>query len=201
MALRVRSLTDEEREALRRRALSRTAPARAVERARMGLAVHSGESAPAGANRLGVGAAGVRQWLKRFNEEGLAGLEDRPRSGRPVPSTAEPVGPILATAVTAPQTLGVPVGCWPRERLTAYRHARSPEAGGPLPISRSHRDRLLTGEGLRWRQEEPGLGERVDPAFAEQRGASSRGARPRRPAAGWATATRWGRPAPRVIPA
>jgi DNA-directed RNA polymerase specialized sigma24 family protein len=28
--------------------------------------------------------ATVRRWISRFNDEGLAGLADRPRSGRPV---------------------------------------------------------------------------------------------------------------------
>jgi transposase len=27
--------------------------------------------------------ATVRRWISRFNDEGLAGLADRPRSGRP----------------------------------------------------------------------------------------------------------------------
>jgi transposase len=199
MALRVRSVTDEEREELRRRAQSRTAPARAVERARMVLAVHSGESAPAVARRLGVGADVVRQWIKRFNTEGLAGLEDRPRPGRPVTYTAEQVGQVLATAVTDPQALGLPFGCWTLDRLTTYLHERPSEAGGPLPISRSHLDRLLAGEGLRWRKEETWFGERVDPQFAEKRGTSNSSAPPHRRAAWSLTSTRWARPAPRAI--
>jgi transposase len=199
MALRVRSLTDEEREELRRRAQSRTAPARAVERARMVLAVHGGEAAPAVARRLGVGADVVRQWIRRFNQDGLAGLEDRPRSGRPVTYTAEQVGQVLATAVTDPHALGLPFGAWTLDRLTAYLHERPPEAGGPLPISRSHLDRLLAGEGLRWRKEETWFGERVDPAFAEKRGPSRPSAPSPPPAAWWWTSTRWGRPAPRAI--
>lgn len=195
MALRVRALTDEERAELWRRAQSRTAPARVVERARMVLAVHSGEAAPAVARRLGVGADVVRQWIKRFNADGLAGLEDRPRSGRPVTYTPEQVGQVLATAATKPERLGLPFGCWTLDRLTAYLRERPPEAGGPLPISRSHLDRLLAGEGLRWRKEETWFGERVDPQFAEKRGASSDSGPSRRPAAWSLTSTSWARPA------
>jgi transposase len=200
MALRVRALTDAEQAELQRRAQSRTAPARVVERARMVWDVWQGERVPAVARRLGVGADVVRQWVKRFNVAGLAGLEDRPRSGRPVTYTAEQVAQVLATAATAPRTLGLPFGCWTLDRLTTYLHERPPEEGGPLPISRSHLDRLLAGEGLCWRKEETWFGERVDPAFAEKRGSSSSCARPRRPAVWWSTSTRWGRPAPRVIP-
>jgi transposase len=81
MALKVRVMTEEERAELRRRAQSRTAPARVVERARLVLGIEAGETAPAVAERLGLGADVVRGWLKRFNAEGLAGLEDRPCSG------------------------------------------------------------------------------------------------------------------------
>lgn len=198
MALRVRALTEEERTELRHRAQSRRAPARAVERARMVLGVEAGETAPAVARRLGLGADVVRGWLKRFNEDGLAGLEDRPRSGRPATYTAEQVGQVLATAATGPKRLGLPFGCWTLDRLTAYLHERPDDAGGPLPISRSQLDRLLSGEGLRWRKEETWFGERVDPQFAEKRGPSSGCGPSRRPARWWSTSTRWGRPAPRA---
>src|SRR4051812_23252185 len=168
MALKVRALTEEERAELRRRAQSRTAPARVVERARLVLGIEAGETAPAVAERLGLGADVARGWLKRFNAEGLAGLEDRPRAGRPATYTAEQGGQVLATAATGPKRLGLPFGCWTLDRLTAYLHERPPEAGGPPPNSRSQLDRLLSGEGLRWRKEETRFGERVDPAFAEK---------------------------------
>jgi hypothetical protein len=32
---------------------------------------------------LGCHSATVRRWISRFNDEGMAGLADRPRSGRP----------------------------------------------------------------------------------------------------------------------
>ena len=173
MALRVRACTEEEATELRRRAQSRTDAARAVERATMVRLVARGERAPAVARRLGVGVDVVRHWIGRFNAAGLPGLEDRPRSGRPATYTAEQVGGVLATAATAPRTLGLPFGCWTLDRLAAYLGERAPAAGGPLPISRSHLDRLLTGEGLRWRKEETWCGARVDPQFAEKRGRSS----------------------------
>ena len=173
MAVQVRPLTAEEEHELGRRAASRTLPARVVERATMIWRVHAGMRVPAVAAQLGMGAGVVRTWIKRFNAEGLPGLEDRPRSGRPVTYTNEQVGQVLATALTKPADLGLPFGCWTLDRLTAYLHERPADAGGPLPISRSQLDRLLAGEGLRWRKEETWFGERVDPAFAEKRGPSN----------------------------
>ena len=200
MALKVRPLTTEERTELQRRAQSRTEPARVVERARLVWAVHRGERAPTVARRLGLGTDVVRKWVRRFNEEGMPGLADRPRSGRPVTYSTEQVAQVLATAVTDPQRLGLPFGCWTLDRLTTYLHERPAEAGGPLPISRSQLDRLLAGEGLRWRKEETWFGERVDPQFAEKRGPSSASAPRRRRPVWWSTSMKWGRRAPKAIP-
>jgi|tagenome__1003787_1003787.scaffolds.fasta_scaffold20393909_1 transposase len=201
MALKVRPLTAEERTELQRRAQSRTEAARVVERARIVWAVHQGERVPAVARRLSLGTDVVRKWVRRFNDEGVPGLADRPRSGRPVTYSTEQVVQVLATAVTDPKGLGLPFGCWTLDRLTTYLHERPAEAGGPLPISRSQLDRLLAGEGLRWRKEETWFGERVDPQFAEKRGPSSSSAPRRRPPVWSSTSTKWGRRAPRAIPA
>jgi transposase len=168
MALGVRPLTAEEAAELGRRAASRTLPARVVERAKMIVLMHEGERVPAVAERLGVGADVVRGWLKRFNAEGLDGLKDRPRSGRPATYTPEQVGEVIAASLSKPDTLGLPFGSWTLDRLQAYLH----EVKG-IPIKRTRIDEILLAEGLRWRQQETWFGERVDPAFAEKRGPSS----------------------------
>jgi transposase len=173
-ALQVRSLTAEEAAELRRRAASRTLPARVVERARMVLLLHEGERVPAVAGRLGIGADVVRTWLTRFNAEGLDGLRDRPRSGRPATYSPEQVGEVVAASLTKPDALGLPFGSWTLDRLRAYLNAVK-----GLPIKRSRIGEILLAEGLRWRQQETWFGERVDPAFAEKRGPSSRSTRPR----------------------
>ena len=173
MALRVRELTPEEAGELRRRAQSRTEPARVVERARIIWLVHQGERVPAVARAVALSEKTVRLWLKRFNEHGLDGLTDDPRAGRPPTYTPDVIGTVIATALTAPQTLGLPFASWTLDRLTSYLHDRPTDAGGPVPVSRSHIDRILSGEGLRWRKQETWFGERVDPEFAEKRGPSN----------------------------
>jgi transposase len=125
------------------------------------------------AGRLGLGADVVRSWLKRFNAEGVDGLRDRPRSGRPTTYTPEQVGEVIAVSLTNPETLGLPFACWTLDRLAAYLNE---ERG--LPIKRTRIDELLVAEGLRWRQQETWFGERVDPAFVEKRGPSSASIRP-----------------------
>jgi transposase len=172
MALEVRPLTADEEAELRRRAAARTLPARVVERAKMIVLLHEGERVPAVAERLGVGADVVRGWLKRFNAAGLDGLKDRPRPGRPATYTPEQVGAVVEASLTSPEALGLPFASWTLDRLAAYLH----EARG-IPIKRTRIGEILVAEGLRWRTQETWFGERVDPAFAEKRGPSSRSTR------------------------
>jgi transposase len=169
MALRVRNLTEDEKASIHRLAHSRTEPARLVERARIIWLGSQGQRAPAIARALRVTEATGRQWLKRFNAHGVAGLQDQPRSGRPPTYTAEEVGEVIALSLTDPQSLGLPFASWTLDRLAAYLN----EAKG-IAIKRTRIDELLLAEGLRWRSQETWFGERVDPAFAEKRGPSSR---------------------------
>jgi DNA-directed RNA polymerase specialized sigma24 family protein len=60
-----------------------TAQQRMVLRARIVLAAADGEENARIAERLGVALNTVIKWRKRFFEEGMAGLTDRKRSGRP----------------------------------------------------------------------------------------------------------------------
>lgn len=174
MALKLRALTEDERTAIERLASSRTAPARAVERARIVQLVSEGRAAPAVAVHLRLNPQTVRDWVKRFNAAGLPGLDDRPRPGKPPTYTPEQTGAVIVAALSDPQELALPFACWTLDRLAAYL---SENKG--VPIKRSRISELLVQEGLRWRQQETWFGERVDPEFAEKRGASRRSTRPR----------------------
>jgi transposase len=196
MAVRIRDLTDDERTTIKRRAHSRTEAARLVERAKVLWFASQGEKAPQIAKRLGMDERTVLTWLKRFNEEGLAGLQDRPRSGRPVTYAPEVVAEVLATSLTDPKQLGQPFGCWSIRRLETYLNEER-----SIPIKRNRIDELLLAEGLRWHTQESWFGERattdfaageaqsegtprrLDPEFAEKRGRSSGFTRPRPKAA------------------
>jgi transposase len=171
----VRPLTDADHEALTRGL--RAADAFTLRRSQILLASARGEHVPAIARALGLDEQTVRLWLRRFNADGMDGLTDAPRSGRPPVYTAAEVGEVIAASLTKPDDLGLPFGSWTLDRLTAYLHE---EKG--LAIGRSRIATLLQHEGLRWRQQETWFGERPDPAFAAKRGRSSRSTR-RRPTA------------------
>ena len=73
-----------DRETLHEWSRSKTTEARLVERARIVLACLEGEPVTQIAHRLRVRPNTVMEWRNRFASEGLAGLVDRARPGKPV---------------------------------------------------------------------------------------------------------------------
>lgn len=177
MTIKLRSLTEEERAALERLAHSRTAPARQVERAQIIWHAAQGLTIPRIAAHLRLRAQTARDWVKRFNQNGLSGLDDLPRPGKPPTYTAKERAEVVALTLVDPQTLELPFACWTLDRLVAYLHEEK-----QISIQRSRVSELLVAEGLRWRTQETWFGERVDPDFAEKKGASKRST-PNRPTA------------------
>jgi transposase len=167
MAIRVREMTSEEVEVVQRLARSRTESARLVERAKMVWLSRQGRRVGQIAAELNLCHETVRTWLRRFNADGMAGLQDAPRPGIPPKYTAAQVGEVLAAALTHPQELGLPFNCWTLDRLETYLN----EVKG-ITLKRSRIDELLLAEGLRWRKHETWFSARVDPDFAEKRGRS-----------------------------
>ena len=172
--LRLRDLSAEEEQEIARLARSRIEPVRLVERARIIELARQGMRAPAIAAATGIAAVVVRRWISRFNAQGLAGLADAPRSGRPASYTAAEVGELIVASLTDPQALGLPFASWTLDRLAAYLH----ETKG-IAMKRSRIGEILHAEGLRWRTQETWFGERPDPAFAAKRGPSSPSIPPR----------------------
>ena len=60
-----------------------TVAAGLARRARIVLLAAEGAPIRQIARQVGLAPAGVRRWLDRFRADGIAGLSDRPRSGRP----------------------------------------------------------------------------------------------------------------------
>ncbi len=76
-------LTDEDRDRLEQMVRTRRTEQRMVIRARIVLAAADGEENASIADRLEIAPNTVMKWRKRFFEEGLPGLTDRKRPGRP----------------------------------------------------------------------------------------------------------------------
>jgi transposase len=173
--VQLRELTVDERVSVKKPARSRTAETRLVERAQIILAAVDGDRRSHIAERLDVTRVMVYSWMKHFNADGIHGLHDLPRSGRPATYPADAVATVIATALTKPQDLQLAFGSWAFDRLETYLNQQK-----GIGIKRWRFDDILIAEGLYWRTQETWLGQKVDPDFAEKRGAWKRSTRHRR---------------------
>jgi transposase len=64
--------------------------------------------------------ATVLRWLKRYLAEGLEGLHDASRPGRPSEMTEAYRGALLAAVRRRPRSLGLPFSLWTLQRLVDY---------------------------------------------------------------------------------
>jgi transposase len=62
----------------------------------------------------------VRRWLKRYVAEGIEGLKDDPRPGRPGEVTAGYVTRLVEVVRRRPRSLDLPFSLWTCQRLTDY---------------------------------------------------------------------------------
>lgn len=117
-------------------------------RARMVLLLADGLSVSETARRVGMTRWTVRQWATRFVTHRLAGLPDRPRSGRP-PGFPPPVAvETVRLACTRPDEQGRSLSQWDCGELA--HHLR--DLGVVSTISRETVRRILASHGLKpWR--------------------------------------------------
>jgi transposase len=157
--LRVREPQDEKEERwVRKLAGSRHGPADWILHARMVMQSWDGERVETIAQALHCSPQTVRRRLHRFDVEGIEGLGDRPKAGRPRRLTAKDDSKLIALARQAPpgrlvtQREGTMVA---REEegeaqwsLNALARAAQ-EAG--IRVKRSQVRRILVREKVRWR--------------------------------------------------
>jgi transposase len=105
-------VTAAERRRLEKLAYSRTAGHQQVIRARIVLDAARGYSNAEISRRRGVVADTVRLWRGRYADEGIAGLADRRRSGRPPRFTPVQAAEVKALACQLPAETGAPLSRW-----------------------------------------------------------------------------------------
>src|SRR5262249_6394085 len=162
----LRTLTDEEHNKVARLIRAESAPVRLARRAWIIHLAAQGLTPPAIAQQLGMSEKAVRHRLQRFATEGIAGLEDAPRSGRPRTYSPDVTNQVIAKARSLPPRPAegeTPPTChWTLDRLQAEL------AKDGIPIKRSQIRRLLKAEHLKWQKPRTWL-ESPDPQFAEKR--------------------------------
>src|SRR5215207_5509344 len=97
-------IPEADRRELQRRARSKGAPARVVERARIVLMAGEGVPGKQIAARVGCAEPTVVTWRRRYAESGLVGLEDHPRPGSPSPLPEALRDRVLELTLTEPPT-------------------------------------------------------------------------------------------------
>jgi len=134
-------LDDETREVLERRARSTTMPVREVQRARIVLLCAEGVPLRQIAEQVGLGQHRVGAWRRRFIDEGLDGLKDAQRSGRPRRLGQDERIKIAAIATSAKDE-DDPVATWTYPEVTSRINAEG------IEVSVSQVWRILTTMGI-----------------------------------------------------
>ena len=144
--VRVRPLTEQERRDLKSGA--RREVGRVSERMRAVLLSARGYEVAQIAAILEYDEATVRRWIERFEAEGLEGLQDRPRSGRPRSAGAAAQGSVRRALEAGPEACGHSgVALWTVVLLQTHLLV----ALG-LQLSRSSVRRLVHAMGYAWRR-------------------------------------------------
>lgn len=156
-------LTDDQRHELQQ--ASRQAVGRVALRAQMVLLADRGYSVPQIATIHACGQDVVRTWLHRYTKEGVAGLEDEPRSGRP-PKDPLAKEIVDTQASQSPVCSGHVQTCWTVATLTAFLATRF-----RLVLARATVRRHLKAKGWRWARPRLAPARKQDPQAAEKQAA------------------------------
>lgn len=119
-AIQVAALTAEQRTELET-LYRKTKVPRLRTRAQMVLlAAEQGLSAPAIAAIVRESDDTVARWLKRYVAEGVAGLLDAPKSGRPTVLNEAYRAELVSVVRRRPRSLNLPFSLWTLQRLVDY---------------------------------------------------------------------------------
>lgn len=165
--IKVRGLSEEEEQVIAKLVRAQTVSVRLVARAKIIHWSSQGQTVPQIASHLQIKETTARKWIKRFEEQGLQGLEDAARPGAPSRYTPENKARVLQAAHTRPSDLGLPFGSWTFDRLAAYVQEHL-----GLQMKRTRIIEIMHQEGLHWRKQETWFGHRLDPEFVQKRGPS-----------------------------
>ena len=137
-----------DRSVLEERARAYTAPFAVVVRAKIVLLAAQGIANRTIAARLDLDVDVVSKWRKRFVTEGLAGLSDRKRPGRPRSFPAQVVAQVKAMACEPPQARSVPLARWSSAELATQAVAE----GLAVSVSAATVRRWLAEDAIKpWR--------------------------------------------------
>ena len=122
------------------------------------LLVAQGKSCGEVAQLFGDSPRTVQYWVRRFEAEGLSGLVEDERSGRPARLNEEQLAEISATLRQPPISVGLSANLWDGKTLSAFIHQRF-----GVKVGVRQCQRLFRQLGFRLRMPRPVIA-RADPA-------------------------------------
>lgn len=126
------------------------------------LLVAQGMTCPEVAALLGDAPRTVQYWVKRFEQDGLAGLAEKERPGRPASLTPEQVDAIGQVLRQVPRTFDLGVNLWDGKTLSAFVKKRY-----RVQLGVRQCQRLFRQLGFRLRKPRPAIAH-ADPQLQKQ---------------------------------
>lgn len=153
----VRTLTADEQKELSR-LIRRDRDARIVRRAQMIRLSADGMTPPQIAALWDVNDQTVRRAIQRFEAEGIAGLYDKPRKGRPSKKTDRYVALLKDAVQNSPRNLGYPFSSWTLERLREHLALQT-----GIHLHPNYLSRVMADNDIVYRRPKHGMGHLRDP--------------------------------------
>jgi transposase len=123
--------------------------------------LHLGQSPEQVAQAVMVTANTIYAWHKRWGGQGVAGLRDGHRTGRPTKADQAYVKELQPVLELDPRTLGLPFTIWTLNRLRLYLAEQT-----AILLSYTRFRALMTREGYRWKEPKHDLSHLQDrPAY------------------------------------
>jgi len=126
------------------------------------LLVAQGMTCPEVATLLGDAPRTVQYWVKRFEQDGLAGLAEKERPGRPASLTPEQVDAIGQVLRQVPRTFDLGGNLWDGKTLSAFVKKRY-----RVQLGVRQCQRLFRQLGFRLRKPRPAIAH-ADPQLQKQ---------------------------------
>lgn len=142
----LRELSPEELVELQALLRAENTPAGLFRRARVIWLLAGGYSIAEASRYVGLHYTNAHRCMRRFEAEGLEGLQSRPRQGRPRVYDATVEDRVADLATSQPKTLGLKFNTWSLSKLAAHlrEHEQLPD------ISHETVRRMLRRRGLRF---------------------------------------------------
>lgn len=137
--------------------------AKVAKRATIITNLHQGYDPQAVAEIHGVSLATVYKWFNRYQSQGIAGLSNQPKSGRPAKATPAYRRRLIEVLETNPHDLGLGFSIWTLPSLQTFMER---ETG--ISLSQNRISEILKEEGYVYRRPKKDLGHRQDPELRQQ---------------------------------